>query len=457
MRFSLRLGLILAIAAILASTLLVSAVLTYWHASHKLDVEMESSIATAQRTIRVALQDIADAPSDSRQVARLIRTFDDNRHVRVELRSADGRSLLSSKPAATSGDMPEWFYRILQPAEPTATISLNPPTGTGDQIIVTAVPRNEAGEVWGDVKLHLSTLLLFCVLALAILSALLGYALSPLSRLLAAFDKIGRGRFGEAIPVSGPIELEQLAQGFNRMSSMLSDIESQNRKLDAQLEKLQEEERASLARDLHDEVGPLLFSIDVDATTIRGLADQEMEPRVGERASAILDAVAQVKEQVRNILWQLRPGLLLDLGLRNALENLISSFKARHPGVSFTLQMSDQKYTSVLSATLLAITREAVQNAIKHGQPQSVEVRITHTGTGYIELTVRDDGGGLSSEGRSGSLGVISMRERAEMAGGTIDISNISGGKGVEVRLVVPSGSTAERSSTSKLTSATLQ
>lgn len=438
MRVSLRLGLILAIAAILLSTLAVSALLTYRHAVNKLDVEMKSTLSAVQSTIRVALQDIAEPPGESRHVARLIRTYDESRHVRVELKSGDGRTLLASKLAPPSTGMPDWFFNFLAPHEETAIVQWPGQAAGGAHIVVTADPRNEAGEVWGDIKLHLSTLALFCLLTLALLSGLLSYALSPLGRLLQAFERIGSGRFGETIPVSGPKEMEQLAEGFNRMTGLLAEIEDKNRKLDQQLEAVQEEERANLARDLHDEVGPLLFSVDVDATTIRNIAEAGGQSRIAERAAAIQGSIALVKETVRTILWQLRPGLLLDLGLKNALENLFASLKSRHPEVTLKLDVTEHPLKPQIQIALLAIVREAVNNALKHGRPSHIEVVLKVQGE-TVECAVRNDGERLADAGVSaGSLGVVSMRERARLAGGTLDITDTANGRGVEVKLSLP-------------------
>lgn len=438
MRVSLRLGLILAIAAILLSTLSVSAVLTYWHAVHKVDVELQSTLSAAQRTIRVALQDIEGSPSESRQVGRLVRTFDESRHVRVELKASDGATLQSSTPALVQSGMPAWFYRALAPRELTARVDWPSGTQLQQHILITADPRNEAGEVWSDVRLHLTTILLFCLLTLAILSALLGYALSPFARFLEAFERTGHGAVGEKLPVSGPLELQSLATGFNRMSALLADTQEKNRKLDAQLEAVQEEERASLARDLHDEVGPLLFSIDVDATTIRDLAEKKNEPKFTERALSIQDAVSQVKEQVRSILWQLRPGLVLDLGLSNALENMLAPLKARHPRVQFTLDAPRKASQPQIDIALLAIVREAVLNALKHGKPKHIAIRIGSPTGDTIEAVVANDGGARKTALNSGSLGVISMQERTKLLGGHLSIVDNLEKTGVEVRVSIP-------------------
>lgn len=438
MRVSLRLGLTLAIAAILFSTLLIGSVLNYWHADNKVDVEMRSTLAAVQRTVRVALQDIDGSPGERLQVERLIRTFDESRHVRVELKSADDKTIMSSKPAATAGDMPDWFVRLIGPHEETAIIEWPGGRAAGEKIVVTSDPRNEVGEVWGDLRLHLSTLATFCILTLAILSLLLGYALHPIGRLLDAFETMGRGRLGETVPLSGPKEMEQLAKGFNRMSGLLREIDEKNKKLGEQLETLQEEERASLARDLHDEVGPLLFSVDVDATTIRDLAQKKNEEKIADRAEAIQDAVSQVKEQVRSILWQLRPGLLSDLGLSEALENMLAPLRARYPSVTFQLEVPKRSWRPQIDVALLAITREATLNALKHGTPTRIEIRIRSKDGRTVEADILNDGGTLPEHAAAGRLGLVSMDERARLLGGRLDIVNTADGRGVEVKISIP-------------------
>jgi two-component system sensor histidine kinase UhpB len=334
--------------------------------------------------------------------------------------------------------MPSWFYRTLAPQELTARVDWLSGTQVQQHILITADPRNEAAEVWSDVRLHLTTILLFCLLTLAILSALLSYALSPFARFLEAFERTGQGAVGEQLPVSGPLEIQSLATGFNRMSALLAETQAKNRKLDAQLEAVQEEERASLARDLHDEVGPLLFSIDVDATTIRDLAAKKSEPKFIERAISIQDAVTQVKEQVRSILWQLRPGLVLDLGLTNALENMLTPLKSRHPGVHFTLDAPKRTWQPQIDIALLAIVREAVLNALKHGTPRHIAIRIGSPTGDTVEALVTNDGGARTTASNSGSLGVISMHERTKLLGGKLSVVDNHDRTGVEVRVSIP-------------------
>jgi two-component system sensor histidine kinase UhpB len=383
--------------------------------------------------------DLPGSPADESQVQRLVRTFDESRHVRVEVKNTAGETLLSSTPAPVQSGMPDWFYRLLSPVEQTARVDWLQGLQKGQHILVTADPRNEAGEVWSDVRLHLTTMFILCLLTLAVLSALLSYALRPFARFLDAFERTGRGEVGEQLPASGPLEIQSLANAFNRMSALLADTQARNRKLDAQLEVVQEEERASLARDLHDEVGPLLFSIDVDAMTIKDEAGKKNDAKTSERAVSIQEAVAQVKEQVRSILWQLRPGLVLDLGLANALENMLAPLKTRHPDVRFVLDAPKRSWRPQIDIALLAIVREAVLNALKHGSPRTVSVSIGGSPTGEaVEAVITNDGGPLSATTNTGSLGVISMHERTRLLGGQLSIVDSKDKRGVEVRVSIP-------------------
>ena len=99
----------------------------------------------------------------------------------------------------------------------------------------------------------------------------------PLENLSAAFEHIGKGNYHGLVPAQGPPELTRLANGFNVMTQRLATVAAQNHRLNERLLTLQAEERADLARDLHDEIGPLLFAVDMTAATIERLAGSDRE------------------------------------------------------------------------------------------------------------------------------------------------------------------------------------
>src|SRR6185312_17570697 len=94
----------------------------------------------------------------------------------------------------------------------------------------------------------------------------------PIARLRAGFEALGGGDYAAQVAAKGPREIMALGEGFNRMTARLKILEDANRKLTGQMLAIQEEERAELARDLHDERGPFLFAMRLDAEAIESEA-----------------------------------------------------------------------------------------------------------------------------------------------------------------------------------------
>ncbi len=218
----------------------------------------------------------------------------------------------------------------------------------------------------------------------------------------------------------------------------LGQMEQKNEELNEQLATVQDEERADLARDLHDEVSPFLFSVDVDASTIRKLVDGGNASRVAERAEAIREAVAHMKKHVRSILGRLRPSVPLELGLADAVESLVASWQLRNPEVTFNVDVKEDSCGAKLNNVVHGIVRESLSNALKHGKPAQIDVKIVQTDDGDVLVTVRDDGGGLQPSSLSSGFGLIAMKERVAALGGSVKVQNRTGTHGVEVIARLP-------------------
>ena len=146
-------------------------------------------------------------------------------------------------------------------------------------VILQADPVNELGEVWGESRDAVLVLAVFALLSALLICTAVGRALRPLENLSTAFERIGEGDYHGTLPEHGPPELARLATGFNRMTQRLAMAAAQNRRLNERLLTLQAEERADLARDLHDEVGPMLFAVDMTAATIERLVEHRTRLR----------------------------------------------------------------------------------------------------------------------------------------------------------------------------------
>jgi signal transduction histidine kinase len=229
------------------------------------------------------------------------------------------------------------------------------------------------------------------------------------------------------------IEMQRLAEHQNRR-----DLE----RLSARLVSAQEEERRSLARELHDAVGQALTAIKMEmGVALRG-CDADSRARASlEEARAIAESTLQ---SVRDLSQVLHPSMLDDFGLPDALRAHLRSFSTR-AGIraQLTHERMDDRLSPELEVCVYRIVQEALTNVARHSGASSCTVSLVRR-DGFLHLTVEDDGRGITSgvpraaEARRG-LGLIGMRERAQALSGTFHIEDRrEGGARVVVRLPAP-------------------
>ena len=368
----------------------------------------------------------------------MVADFNGDRHLRARFVNASNRTVWTSKWQPPESAAPEWLFRLLASEPKAIAVDLPPSIRHLGHFLLETDARNEVAEVWADAKLYLALLSLFCALTLGVLYFALGRALQPFQELLDGFAEIGSGDYGAHLNIQDPAELAQLANGFNQMAARLDEMKDRNNRLREQLETLQEEERAELARNLHDEVSPLLFSADVDATTISQLAGSDDAEKVKERAQSIKAAVALMKRNVKAILVQLRPGGLHALSLKSTIEDLTGFWTARHPELDISVDVPEQSWGIKIDSAVQSIIRESLSNAMKHASTTRVEVTVREDQDDHLHIEVCDNGGGMSEPLSGDGLGLIGMRERAALLGGSLTIDSRQNPKGVVVRARIP-------------------
>jgi PAS domain S-box-containing protein len=212
----------------------------------------------------------------------------------------------------------------------------------------------------------------------------------------------------------------------------------QLRALTARLQGIREEERKSVAREIHDELGQALTAIKIDlASLIREpLLDQLQQRR---RTDSVLELVDQTIQSVRRISTELRPGILDDLGLVAALEWAAEEFEAR-TGTRCRLDLpgDDIEIDQERATAMFRIFQETLTNVARHAKASEVGVRLAKE-NGDLTLEVHDNGTGIDEEQLSGgrSLGILGMRERAALLGGELGIIGAPE-KGTTVRVRIP-------------------
>ncbi|WP_157069964.1 sensor histidine kinase [Aureimonas frigidaquae] len=428
---SLQARLIAAILCALIAILALGGAATVLHVRERIETEMRSAHIVAEHRIARQIAELPAALDPQEKFRALIRTFDSDRHARLALLGGDGRTVQASHLNQPRDPAPAWFAQLFAPPAQVSVVPLAL-SGPVSALELTIDPTSHTRDVWTDLGLGLTILALFVCLSLLLVYAIARSALGPLTAVRASLHDIGAGRYDTQIAPSGPPEIQALAASCNDMAARLSAMAAENRRLGALIDRMQEEERAELARDLHDEVGPFLFAIDVDAAGIEAASGGE----IAERAGAIRKATAHARQAVRRILANLRPGLLPGLGLRETLEQLCREFAARRPEISFELEIDADTFGEESDATLLLVIREAMLNALRHGHPRRIALAVSAE-AGAVRFRVGDDGGGPVGERRQG-YGISGMIERVEAAGGTIAIAATAQPAGLVVSGALP-------------------
>lgn len=452
---TLRLKLVLSIALAALLAMLLAAAAIYVQASHQVETEMNAALEAGARVAAKAAaeqQRGSIEPAEARRrLATIVAEFDGYRHLRARLTDAGGTELAVSTVATPELPAPSWFHALVEGDLAPVTVALPTALAGAGTLTLEADSANEAGEAWADAVRTLAILALLLTVTLGIVYVLIGAALRPLEKLARAFAEIPHPDGAMEMAERGPVELARVYQSFNSMLRRLADSEAANRRLTEQLLTVQEEERADIARDLHDEIGPLLFAVDVDAAAIERMASSGRHGEIAPRLAGIRDAVGQLQRHVRGILARLRPAALLDLGLPYALENLLASWHGRHPGITFTLSYGASDVPGEVEATIYRVAQEALSNAVRHGGPSRVEIDVSDQDQGF-RITIRNDGRGLVPQHPARSrtdraarnnhsiagLGLIGMRERVAQHGGTLTISDLATAPGVVVTAWLP-------------------
>lgn len=413
---SLRSRLFLAVAAALMASLVLGGALAGWRARRSVLAELSAALEAGARTVRAGLDDAVVAPDPRADASRLVAAFAPNRHVHADLL---GEAALPAAPIKPSA--PDWFVRLIAPSLAPVEIA----RGSGANRIsirLQADARNEAGEVWEQFSVAAAALAVFCALT-AVLGALaIQRALRPIGRVAVGLTLVGTGDYSARIPQGGASDLQPIVDGFNRMAGLLEEARSRNARLTDQVLALQEEERAELARDLHDDIGPALFAVSLTAATIGRLAGETGVSSIAAHAGTIGTVTAQMQRSVKSLLGRLRPVRPTEAGLRPAMDALVAFWRDRNPNIEFDLRvMADEAgLDERRRETIFLVVQEAVVNAIRHGQPGRIGIAVTKQ-PGAVSITVSDDGDGSGERGQPG-FGLGLMRDRVAALDGTLSI-----------------------------------
>jgi signal transduction histidine kinase len=228
-----------------------------------------------------------------------------------------------------------------------------------------------------------------------------------------------------------------------KAEEQLKTTSEQLRALSARLQSAKEEEAARIAREIHDELGSGLSAVKWDIELIERdliqVVGRDQLSSTWERIPAVKRVIDDLINMTRRISGELRPSALDDLGLVAAIRWHAREFEGRTGIVTqFDSSFEDIDLTREQSTAVFRIFEEAMTNVMRHAQATQVDIKLEKE-NGELELTIRDNGRGITEAEQSDrlSLGLLGMRERASLIGGRVVIAN-SEGKGTVVTLRVP-------------------
>lgn len=427
---SLRGRLIGLVGLVFALSLALGGTVACLNASRSVDAELRAAMAVAQQSVTAGLGGLERSDDPRRDLERLIASFRGNRHVSVRLSGADRAVTMPQVDAPPLAAAPPWFERLIGVVPSSLRIPVTLAGQPYGEITLTTVPHNEVLEIWNEFADSLLLLALFSVPTTLLIYLFIGQALRPLDRLSAGLARIGEGDYAVRLEERLPPELSRLRDSFNRMAARLAGMAAENRILAEQLLSLQEQERSELARDLHDEIGPFLFAINIDAAAIARQAEVNRLPAIASPAAAIAEAVGYLQRQVKSMLGRLRPIGLAEFGLGAAIANLIEFWRRRHPEVEYRLAIAPEAEGrgELIDTTIYRLVQECLSNALRHGRPSviAIAIAVARGERAALTVTVRDDGGGMSARPGAG-YGLLGMGERVKALGGGFTVASDPG------------------------------
>jgi PAS domain S-box-containing protein len=226
--------------------------------------------------------------------------------------------------------------------------------------------------------------------------------------------------------------------GISTDITALKKAQEQLRCLSGSIIANQEKERAAIARELHDELGQLLTALRMDAVWLQERL-KKRDDNTAARAAAMCGLIDTTIEEVRGMAIRLRPGVLDDLGLVDALEWFTTEYERRAQIPCIFTQRNIPVVDNAIATAAYRIAQEALTNAARHAEAARTEITLEMDGEGALVLKVVDDGRGFDPEclTENGMLGLAGMRERAALVGGSLAVQS-QPGRGTVVSFRVP-------------------
>jgi two-component system, NarL family, sensor histidine kinase UhpB len=415
---SLRARLSMLLGGVIIAGLVLGIGLLILHAGARVRAEAEGATRLARELVEASLLNIDTTADPKSKLSPVIDEVRRLRHVRITI---DG---VAPAPVKVGG-APEWFSRLV--FRPPAPAHLSSPFGVID---IAADPSDEISEIWEEIVWLTLGATTVATLAFGLVSYAVSRTLAPIGALSDALQRIENGDFTTRAPKVGSPEFVLIAERINSLGATLARLDAENRQLIRRMIHVQDEERRDIARDLHDDIGPFLFTVRAGMGALaRKLTDPDANPSALAEGCARIDSQIAALQQVnRRILGRLRPAALEEMGLADALEVIARGWRETHPEIRLDVSLNGARdvVDEATALTAYRVAQEGLSNAYRHSGAGAISLVAKRTGE-WLQIEVTDDGVGRQAIASSG-LGLQGMSERVAAIGGTLTVNNEAAG-----------------------------
>ena len=445
------------IGFVMVMTLIINLSILIGHAGPRIRAEDDTSLRLTRELVVTAIGSLQETDDPLPALRRFYESLGGLRHVDVKVMEAgDVSPVLSVKPTPDSqSEVPSWFVDFVHASPRVVIVPVTVKGVDHGRIAIISNPVDELAEVWSDVSWLALAGLLVTSIILGLVLLLVRGSLKPFEGLKRGLSDLEAGKTNVRIELRGATEFRVISTALNSLAATLDRVRTENRALVDRLIRVQDDERKEIARDLHDEAGPCLFSIRAGVVALSELTgDATLDiPQIRQTCANVNKASEILQNLFRALLGRLAPRGLAEFGLREVLKGLLNSWQTSRPDVA--LELICPHDLSILdksiALTAFRVVQESITNIFRHANANWAQVRVefgsaTPSSTSEIEsecapallIAIEDNGVGIPSQPFLG-LGLLGMRERVQALGGRISMDQrASGGTRIAACLPLP-------------------
>jgi len=321
--------------------------------------------------------------------------------------------------------------------------SISPRTTGAGTVSAAADPDAAIRLAWEHILDSIGVALLMAVAIGLLASLAIAHTLAPARSIVTALRRMADGEYKTALPRFRSMELAMIGHAVTGLGERLAQATEQRATLTQRLLDIRDDERRTLARELHDEFGQNLTAILAFANTIEAAgAPQEDENSIAQDAQMISQTTLHIMACLRDTLKRLRHPPTEELGLEASLVNLVEAWRSQNPtrpSVQLDLRGDLTDVRGAAATTAYRVAQECLTNALRHSAAREISLRIERRSgeEDKLVICVEDDGGGdAASVAQSAGFGLIGIRERVAAVGGSLAIARAT--RGLSVAATIP-------------------